>query len=492
MLYGQIYADFLQHCRRAQPPRPWGRFAKQADIWLPPQDTAATLTDLRQKHGAKHLIRSGVAIWGSSIEFVKPKKGPVVNPDANACSGQTPPPSASQECDPCGKVLDEAAIHSHLAALSNMGTHVETKGLLVNPILCGTFSQIVPLRALPKCNPFNLLTGEGAVGGQLPCCAALHDCRLQKAIHKMGFLCLTLSLGDMMAFRAAGIPAAIAVGLEHLTRKTVREFSANLGLSSNGGLGNSSVGPAPASPAPTSPPQKGQTPNGQAPAQSDPCAAGGSNNPSPAVPPRLFLVDWSPAQLTLNRPDALDDVQRNLTNIINCTETDFNDVLAWRPTAADLQKIIFSLANGTRKDVQRAIVNSLRGSAKLMGQSQDEQDEPCSLTEARARLREVLVRPGSRPAERRRRLRHYRQALAGGLVDPLLQQAAEEPDPTRRSRLAALAGLNEVLHPTVELFLANQEKEIAKQGLKADAQKSSVRDLMKMFDTACKLTKESE
>jgi hypothetical protein len=78
------------------------------------------------------------------------------------------------------------------------------------------------------------------------------------------------------------------------------------------------------------------------------------------------------------------------------------------------------------------------------------------------------------------------------LVIPLHEQVAAEQDPMRRSRLAALAGLNQVLHPAVELYLAQQEKEVAKRGLQAGEQDSRNRDLMKMFDALYKLSKESD
>jgi hypothetical protein len=62
----------------------------------------------------------------------------------------------------------------------------------------------------------------------------------------------------------------------------------------------------------------------------------------------------------------------------------------------------------------------------------------------------------------------------------------------RRSQLAALAGVNQMLHPAVELYLAGQEKEVAKRGLRAGGQNPAIRDLMKMFDAVSKLCRESE
>jgi hypothetical protein len=82
--------------------------------------------------------------------------------------------------------------------------------------------------------------------------------------------------------------------------------------------------------------------------------------------------------------------------------------------------------------------------------------------------------------------------MDAAFVIPLIEQAAAEPDPKRRSHLAGLARINEVLFPAVELYLAKREKEVAKRGVEAWDQVSDVRDLMKMFDTLFKFTQESE
>lgn len=446
MLYGKIYADFLHYCHRVRLAGPWRRFAKNTDFWMLPQDTTAIPAALQEKYSVKDLVGSGVV----TNRFAVPAKG-------------------------------------------HFPVHTEDAELLVNPILSGLYSRILPLRTVPQCDPFDLLVDDGTTSGQLPVRATMHDHRLKKAIPKAGFLCLTFSMADLMAFQAAGIPATLAKGLEKLTRKTVMELTSSLGLGTSGGSTPYSHKPAVTPPGSALPVQEGLAHETQAPSPTDHYASNEAPNSLPGAPPRLFLVGWSPSQLSLNRPNELDEVHRNLANISRFLGIDFNDVFVWRPTAVDLQRITFCLKNGNRKEVRRAIVTSLRGSAEPVGRANGELvNRPHSLLEAQSRFREVLLRPGSKAGDRRRRLQQYQHSIASTLVKPLLQLAIDEPDPKRRSQLAALAGLNQVLYPAVELYLANQEKEVVKRGLGADGQGPSVRDLMKMFDAVSKLTKEDE
>ena len=81
---------------------------------------------------------------------------------------------------------------------------------------------------------------------------------------------------------------------------------------------------------------------------------------------------------------------------------------------------------------------------------------------------EALLRPGGRGHERRRRLREYQQAVDTTFVKPLLERAAQEMDPHKRSRLGGLAAVNRLLHPAVELYAARLEREITKAGLHSD------------------------
>ena len=171
MFYGQIYADFLLHCLPNLLPPGWRRFAKNVDVWAPPNDENSTLAALREKHSDKDLIRSGVA------------------------------------------------------------SRDEKNNLALNPIFFGLVdNRILPLRAIPQCNPFDLLTEEGTSSGQLPIYASAHDHHVGKGITKRGILCVTFSMLDLTSLRAVGMPATLAFGLEQINRHSLKEFCGTLWL----------------------------------------------------------------------------------------------------------------------------------------------------------------------------------------------------------------------------------------------------------------------
>ena len=73
-----------------------------------------------------------------------------------------------------------------------------------------------------------------------------------------------------------------------------------------------------------------------------------------------------------------------------------------------------------------------------------------------------------------------------------LERATVESDLNERSRLAGLAEVNRILHPTVALHLARLEKEIVRSGLRGDTKVFEIGGLMKAFDALHKLSQESK
>ncbi len=437
-----ICAKFLEHCHQVQSTDCWGRLAENVTFWKPPHDESATLAALQQEYDTQDLLESGVATYGDLAEGL-----------------QTSLP------------------------------HKGKKELIVNPVLSEPFSQILPVRASAQSEPCDLLTGDGTASGRLPLRAALDDHLVQEQIQEAGFLCITFSMQDMMALRAVDVPAAPAKGLEQISRETLEDFCIALGLEAPDGsvqFSNHSAATLPLA----APVQEGVVHNEQL-----PCvpltAMAGSNDSAPARP-RLFLVGWSPSGLSRHRPGELNGVLRTLTNLGDALGIDLDDLFLWRPSHAQLRRIAYCLDNADRQDVQRAIVASIRGDSKLTSHGRSEVDEPGNLLEAQASLQEALLRSGTNPAVRRRRLRQHRQAVDSAFVTPLLELSAEEPDLKRRSRLAGLAHINQLLHPAVELHLAKHDKEVAKRGVEAWDQVSDVRDLMKLFDMLFKFTQDEE
>lgn len=442
MLYDQIYAEFLQHCRRGRPPGSWRRFAECAKVWTPPKDVSAALTALQEKYALQDLLRSGVVTYGDVIEQ-----------------------------------------HQNLAA------HCIVKKVVINPVLDGPSSQILPLRVLPESNPFDLITAEGTLSRQLPACAMLHDHLTQKGIQKAGMLCLTFSLPDLIVFRAVGLPAVLATGLANSSGKILKEFAGSLGLDVRGGLPGACREPTAMS-SPIS--QFSENPaNGEPDSSACPPATAGPLY-SHCVRPQLFLVDWTPANVSHRRPDEFDAVLRKLANVSDYLGFSLDDAFVWRPAAQELRQIAYCVSNGSRKDVRRALLASLRHSAKLVAQSTDTPKPQQTLLEARARLRKALLRAGGNSDEVRRRLREYQRAIHETFVAPLMESAVEEPDLQKRSQLAALASINQMLHTEVEFYLAIQAKAVTHKGLRSDSHDSGLRDLLKMFDILFRFAKQDQ
>jgi hypothetical protein len=400
MLYDQVYADFLQQCRPARPPHPWGRFMKNADLWAPPQKIGPLVAALREKHSGKTLLRSGVV----------------------AGDGHGKP--------------------------------------TIGPLFFQLFTCILPLRALPEANPFDLLTGEGAISGRLPLYAAVQDHLVEKGITKRGFYCVAFSLRDVVSLRAVGIPAVPANGLERMHRKAFQEFCGTLGLTG-----------------PSHPPQAA-TPH--------------PPHQAAASPPRVILVGWRPSGLSRAWPENLGQVLHNVLTIGKCLDVDLSTVLVWRPTAEEVRQIAICLWNGRRKDVVKAILRSINQSGKPLAAAASEAGSIDDFLEARAALRESLLRPASNPDYRRRRLHDYQQAVDRCFVQPILARAAQQHDPDDRSRLAGLAAANRLLHPSIELYCAKLEKEIAKTGLRGDGALPQTRELTRILDVVYRLTKDSD
>ena len=74
-------------------------------------------------------------------------------------------------------------------------------------------------------------------------------------------------------------------------------------------------------------------------------------------------------------------------------------------------------------------------------------------------------------------------------VSPFLERAAAERFPNERSRLASLAGVNALLHPMVELYLAKIQLEIIRSGQRCDLAALDNKPLMKLFQVLCSLAK---
>lgn len=381
-----IYADFLQLCCPVRPPEPWGRFKTKADCWRPPTDEKAALTALQEKHRDRDLISSGVVIEN------------------------------------------------------------QAGSLELSPMFLETPTAIVPLRSSPQSKPFDFLTAQGTITGRLPIHASCQDHLVIKEIGERGFVLGAFCMQDVMSLRAIEMPAALAVGMEEFTQRSMQEFRNAFHLS----------------------------------------------GPSPSLQsPHLILVGWALSRLARIRPEALDRVIRNIFNTASCHGMALDTVSVWQPDTAEIRSLAKCLEVGGRKAVIDAILSSLDQSAKPLAPSESQQKVADGVQATGARLRKALLRSDGTPAQRRKQWREYLRAVDDALVTPLLELAEMESDLDERSRLAGLAQINRLLHSNAMCYLAKLEKEIATHGLRGDGNAYEAQGVTKLLDVLYRFTKGS-
>ena len=463
MIQGQIYDEVLQHCKSVQSPQPWGRFRKNANLWVPPRDEKPLLAALQEKYSSLALVQSGVAVLNENQELRLNTIGLGTWDGFSKCLSVV-----DSEDMPAGSpdVPGEKCTYS--------GGNVS--------------NCILPLRALPGSKPFDLLTGKGTLGCRLPLYAATLDYLTAKWVQKAGLLFVTFSMLDLVSLRAVRLPAALAMGLDTITPKSLEELCATLGLGEMGHLLNTGHMPATLQPSPAGSTQTGSVNAAQSQDSGATLAAVPFTPHATIEPPRLILVGWMLSELSQDRPGELDKVVRSLVRIAGSLGVAFDQVFVWRPSLEEIRQIHFCLTHGQRTDVTRAILRSLDQSTSPLAPP-SEKGPVNDLVTSRARLRAVLLRPGSSPGQRRRRLREFQEAADGTFVEPVLERAANALDPDERSRLGGLAAVNRVLHPTVEVYAAKLERGIVRAGLRGAADVPDTRELMRMLDILYKLTK---
>lgn len=387
MNYGQLYLDFLDECDPVPAPHPWSRFAGGYDAVRAPQDDRPILTALQQKHPRRDLIRSGVAVSGTS------------------------------------------------------------KKLEINPIFLGMPNPIVPLRFTQHGAPFDLITDQGSARRCLPLGAATRDHHVRGAIEESGVLFATFSGLDLVALRAMGLPVASAFGLADFDEHSLQDFRRAFGF---------------------------------------------TESKPPHVPHQLILVAWSPSKLSRQLPGMLDRTVRSLIDNKGMHGLALHNLLTWQPSAAEIEEITSCCRIGGKSDVVRAMHTSLDQSCPSLVPEPVEPDSTADLLVTGRRLHDVLLRPEASRAARRRRLRDFRQAVDEAFVMPLLERAADEQNLSERSRLAGLAKISGLLYPAAAVTKAKLEKEIIERGLSGDAANVNLQNLLKMFETHHKFSKESD
>lgn len=304
---------------------------------------------------------------------------------------------------------DENAVHWALRETysrkalrrSQVMTLDSQKKLVFNPRLCTRPDFVVPLRAASHDQPFDLLTGEGTVSGRLPVCGAAMDHLMGEGEQRHGLIFAAFSMFDVMVLRAIGAPAVLASGLERFTSRTLAEFRATFGTTATAAV----------------------------------------------TPPHLVLVGWTPSRMSRIRSGSvLDGVIRNLQDAGDCFGVRLKNVLLWQPTFKEIVRLARCLQIGRITDVADALSHSFHQSAKPLASGESDTDSQTILEKSRAAYRKALLDPDATRGRRRRRRREFQNAVDEVLIKPLYEQAMEEPDLQKRSRLLALAEANRELH----------------------------------------------
>lgn len=356
--------------------------------------------------------------------------------------------SADVWCPPTNVETALAALREKYSnrQLVRTGLFVRTKqqSLEISPKFSLQHYVVLPLRKTPTDNPIDLLTDDGSVRGRLALYVGARDYDVREGIKRFGRLFVVFCLPDLLALRAVGMPTVLAHGLEQFTPDSLAEFRGAF-------------------------------------------AANGKNQSD--IPQQLVLVGCSLARLLRHRAATLDLVVHNLTTSATAIGIDLQDVFLWMPETRELQTIANIVAIGGRKNVARAILESLDQSAKPLVASEETEVSIEEFSELSAKLRAELRRSSSNRGRVRRLLREFQIAVNKIHVQPILEMADQTSDVKEKSRLAGLVQLNEILHPTIMSYSAKLARSIAQDSSLTTGMLLENREVMKLFDALDKLTR---
>jgi hypothetical protein len=383
MLFEQLCADFLQRCSPVAASAPWVRFEEHRCCWRLPMDWRSLVATLRETYDDKTLLASGLFERFSD------------------------------------KTIDIA------------------DRWLQSP------QTFLALRTEALQNPFDLLTADGSVSGDLPVRVALADHAVKSALDAKAFLLAAFSVADIAALRAVGLPVTSALGLERFSAKSLEEFRDVLTSSSQ------------------------------------------SSEPWPQ---QLILVGWSPSGFFKHRPQLLETVVDNLRCSVPIKGL-LPDILLWEPSAHNIQEMGHCAALGSRDDVVATILKSLDESAKPLALPQRKPSPVADVGQAAAVLRRELLRHNSTKSRRRRRIRQLADKVESAFAQPYLAMSEAATDREEKSRLVTLAGVERILIPSLVRATARLEYDLECNGRHGDGAMSDILGVMKMMDAKTKLMK---
>ena len=345
-----------------------------------------------------------------------------------------PPRDSSALLAQLGGIFDrDDLLKAGILAPNNEG------GIGLHPSLADQSSILIGLRKSAGDKPFCLLTENGCLCGRWPFTAMLADYRTHDLrIHGEPLL-IASTIADVAILSTLKLAAVPAVGLRNFSRKSVSAFCRAL-----------------------------RRPRHCEPSRrfnSD--AAYGDDGAKKTLPIPLVLVGWDPSRLDFELPDNIQVLEQHLRGLDWNLGIDLDDVLIWKPTAGDVDRVRYCLAMGNGRDVRRAVLASLEYNCEpLIRTSNVPQgpDPPYG-----HRLAEWVALQWE-PNERTRRQQAWQRLQAAwerDVIQPLVRQAQEYADPADRALGIALADVSRIMHPQALLLATNYGNAIGNDGVRA-------------------------
>ena len=285
--------------------------------------------------------------------------------------------------------------------------------LELEPTLSEQGRMLAALRKTSKGSPFCLLSGRGCLGGHhWPFSAILEDFRTRTLQKQAGDqLLIASSMKDVAIFWSMGLPAAPAIGLDRFSRQQIDVFCKSLGAS-----------------------------------RYNDSTYSFASGMAKKAPVSLVLVGWSPSQLDVQEPARIKSVQSHLRNLHVNLGIDLHDVLVWKPSEANIERLRFCLDVGSSRDVKRALLESLEtASAPLIETPVTSKLQPAYAD----LLRDWIAMQQNRHVDRTARQRAWdelQEQLERQIIDPLARQALKFDDPRDRELGLALADISRLRH----------------------------------------------
>jgi hypothetical protein len=379
------------------------------------------------------------------------------------------------------QVLLEDATPDELCQ-AGVAVQAEAGQLELDPRLSGSGGLVLALHDDASGPPYDLVTEAGCISGPtLAVCAGMRDIRIREFLEQARVLCVAPSLADVAALLAGGMPAIVSAGLDQLRRGTLDQFCEDLGFDRPEGpwsaRGVGTIGAV----------REVHARTKRLLADAEAARARGER-PEP-FPLCLALVGWSPAFLSTAPPEKLEPVRARLRDIHELLGIAMDTTFVWQPQPSDLVPLQFALENGSRADIQQALLtNVVSSSAPLIappGTANPVLADPTDFPGAQANLRTVSRLRGERYVHQHA-WRMFEQLLDRDLIAPLQQQAATAADPLDRNLLAAMAQLSRRLQVEAALGCQRLSAAIEKGGVTAgDAQLEA--DVKRLMDTSGRL-----